>query len=194
MSNRSGHETSSVPNPSDTGTERYEELIRNLARREAELNLREEVVVSRESQIRVSSAKQRDILATAASRMDSIGRSPYEEVFKDFPLGISLALADILEAARRQARAELRGEFEELAKAQAELAASAGKAAEPLVKAVTLRADHLERLLDEGLDRNRELANQQAGRRSAVDVAALVESIAARTAELIGARPDGQIG
>ena len=179
MGSRSSHEPPSMPKPSDTGTGRFDELIQSLAKREAELNLREEAVVSRESQIRISSAKQRDIFAAAASRMDSIGRSQYEEIFNDFPLGISLALADILEAARRQARAELRGEFEELAKAQAALAASAGQAAEPLVKAVTLRADHLTR---------------QAGRRSEVDVATLVESIAARTAELIGARPDGQIG
>lgn len=183
-----------TPKGSKADPHAFEDLVRNLDKREADLSRREAAVVARENQLRIDSAQQRNILATAASRMDAVGSTSFDEAFKDFPLGVSLALSDILEAARRQARTELRSEFDQLAKAQAALADSAGRAADPLVKAVTLRADHLERLLDEALERNRELAANHPGRRSEVDVATLVESIASRTAQLIGARPDGHNG
>lgn len=183
-----------IPKASEADPRAFEDLVRNLDKRDADLNLREAAVIARENQLRIDSAQQRNILATVASRMDAVANTSFEEAFKDFPLGVSLALGDIVEGARRQARTELRSEFDQLAKSQAALADSAGRAADRLVKAVTLRADHLEKLLDEALERNRELSARQPGRRSEVAVATLVESIAARTAELIGAKPEGNNG
>jgi hypothetical protein len=192
-SRQKGDDAAGISKPSPADSFGFEELIISIDKREAELNRREEAIVARENQLRIDSAGQRNVLATVASRMDMVGNTPYEEAFQDLPLGVSLALADILEAARRKARSELRAEFEQLATAQAALAATAGRAADPLIKAVTLRANHLERLLDEALARNRELSGHQAVQPSEAEVARLADRIAARTAALIQGQTDGQI-
>ncbi len=184
----SDREANGMSELSAGGSPSFEELVLDLDKREAELTRREAALVARETQLRIDTARQRNIFATAASRMELLNGSTFEEVFHDLPLATSLALGEIIEAARRQARSELRNEFDQLATFQAALAASAGRAAEPLVKAVNLRADHLERLLDEALARNRELAQQLAARPSEAEVERLADHIANRTAALIQRR------
>ena len=184
----SDRDTTGMSELSASGSPSFEELVLDLDKREAELTRREAALVARETRLRVDTARHRDIFSTAASRMEGLKGLAFEEVFHDLPLAISLALGEIIEAARRQARSELRSEFDQLATSQAALAASACRAAEPLVKAVNLRADHLERLLDEALARNRELAQQLATRPSEAEVERLADHIASRTAAVIQRR------